>query len=74
MGAVSCGSGLLTAIVGVIEDRDQEIAPTRTGVAVLKERSPDRDAGWKIAIRRSLPVRPGRRVIGWVEVPTWASQ
>ena len=28
----------------------------------------------KIAIRRSLLVRPGRRVIGWVEVPTWVSQ
>ena len=25
---VSCGSGLQTAIVGIIEDRDQEIAPT----------------------------------------------
>ena len=27
---VSCGSGLQTAIVGIIEDRDQEIAPTKS--------------------------------------------
>ena len=27
---LSCGSGLLTAIIGIIEDHDQEIAPTKS--------------------------------------------
>ena len=40
---VSSRNGLLTAIVGIIEDRDQEIAPTGIGIESVWERPPDRD-------------------------------